>query len=147
MQIFCYKGIQADSIDELLDKISTIASSQSGFARDRLFTGLSERERISSTSIGKGVMLPHIRIDGITEDFLFFFLLKDRIKYNSPDNTDIKIVFLILSPLEKKSEYLRLVSAIVKMIKNDSIYQQISETQDIDGIKNILINNLFPRGN
>lgn len=147
MQIFCYKDIQANSIDQLLDRISTRAADQSGFAKEKILNDLSERERLSPTAIGRGVMLPHIRIDGISNDYLFLFVLKDGIQYNSPDNTEIRLVFLIISPLEKKSEYLKLVSSIVKMIKTDSIYKQISETSEPEEIKKILINHLLSKGN
>ncbi len=146
MEIYCYKDIEITSIDELIQKISEIASEVSGYEKVRIFQHLTERERLSPTAIGKGILLPHIRLENLKSDYLFFFKIKNGLRYKTPDEKDIKLVFLILSPFDRKTEYLRLVSSIVKMINNDAIYNQISTNTDTDELKRLFLVNLFIKG-
>ncbi len=146
MQIQCHRDIFAQSADDLIEKISDIASGVAGYGRDRILNSLRERESLSPTAIGKGVMLPHIRLEEIDNDYIFLIRLQKPLKYKSPDGTDISLVFFIMSPLEKKTEYLRLVSAIVKIIKNDELYARISATDDPEELKRLLLEHIAAKG-
>ncbi|MCX7944876.1 MAG: PTS sugar transporter subunit IIA [Deltaproteobacteria bacterium] len=146
MQIHCLTDITVESPDELIEKLSDVASRITGHPKDEILTSLRERERLSSTAIGKGVMLPHIRVDEIEADYIFFLKLDNPLKYVSPDGVDISFVFFIMSPLEKKTEYLRLVSSIVKMIKNESIYSQIRDVHNSEELKKVIQDNLLVKG-
>ncbi|MCX7957487.1 MAG: PTS sugar transporter subunit IIA [Deltaproteobacteria bacterium] len=147
MQIHCYRDIAAASIDELIERISGIVSEVTGYRRDLILESLKKRESLSPTAIGKGVMLPHIRLEDIEDDYIFFLRLEKGLCYKSPDGSDISFVFFIMSPLEKKGEYLRLVSAIVRMIKNDDLYNRISAITDSEELRKLLQTNLMSKGN
>ena len=43
----------------ILEKISDLLSRPSGVSRDTIFKKLYDREKLGSTSIGKGVAIPH----------------------------------------------------------------------------------------
>lgn len=146
MQLYFYKDIEANSVDELIATLSDIAGKLCGFEREKISSNLSERERISPTTIGRGVMLPHIRLEGIEEDYLIFLRLKKAFKYTSPDNKDVYLIFFILSPIERKTEYLKLLSLIVKMVKRDDILEILSSEQDEENVKRIILQNLSLRG-
>lgn len=143
MQIFCYKGLSAVSIDELLKLIAKEASVITGCKEDLLVMKLLERERLSPTAIGKGVLLPHIRLERAQEDLLLFFTLSERLRYNTPDGRDIGIVFFIVSPAEKKTEYLRLVSSIVRLIKDDDMISELISNDDTEKTKDRLYEHLL----
>ncbi len=146
MELFCYNNIEADSAEELIGKISEISSGLSGYERGIIYTGLTERERISPTAIGKGVLLPHIRLENLDKDYLFFFRLRKGITYKTPDSAEIRLVFLILSPLDKKTEYLRLISSIVKMVKNQDLYNRITAETDTENLRVLFLENLLAKG-
>lgn len=135
MQIFCYKDFNATSIDEVLRLIAREAALVTGCEESILASKLFEREKISPTAIGKGVLLPHVRLERAQEDFLLFFTLSERLKYNTPDGQDIEIVFFIVSPTEKKTEYLRLVSSIVRLIKSEDLISEIVLNSDVEKTK------------
>ena len=53
----------------ILEKISDLLSRSSGVSKDDIFKRLYEREKLGSTSIGKGVAIPHARIENIDNHF------------------------------------------------------------------------------
>lgn len=145
MQIFCYTGVSAVSIDDLLKLIGREAALITGCEEDLLVKRLLERERLSPTAIGKGALLPHIRLERAQEDLLLFFILSERLRYNTPDGQDIGIVFFIVSPAEKKTEYLRLVSLIVRLIKNEDMISELISNDDTEKMKDRLYEYLFSK--
>lgn len=146
MQIYCYQDITADSLEDLINRISDIASNVTGFNKDEIISNLKERERISPTTIGKGTLLPHIRLERVENDYLFFFRLKNTLRYKTPDDMDISLVFFIMSPAERKTEYLKLVSSIVKLIKNENLYNKVLSITNSEDLKRLLQENLLSRG-
>jgi len=146
MEIFCYKEISADSIDDLLKRISEKVSNAMSYNQEKIYLLMRERENLSPTAIGKGVILPHIRIDDITSHFIFVFVLKEEIQYTTPDGLPVRFVFCIVSPSESKTEYLRLVASIVRMLKDDNLYKQISMADDTDKIRDIVASVLTQKG-
>jgi len=146
MEIFCYKEISADSIDDLLKRISEKVSNAMSYNQEKIYLLMRERENLSPTAIGKGVLLPHIRIDDITSHFIFVFVLKEEIQYTTPDGLPVRFVFCIVSPSESKTEYLRLVASIVRMLKDDNLYKQISMADDTDKIRDIVASVLTQKG-
>ena len=49
----------------ILERLSLLLSKSSGIRTDEIFSGLYEREKLGSTSVGNGVAIPHARIKGI----------------------------------------------------------------------------------
>ncbi len=146
MLIHCLRDINADSIGDLIEKIAIISSEITKQNRDNILSGLKEREELSPTAIGKGVLLPHIRLENITDDYLFFIRLDKPLVYKSPDGINISLVFFIMSPSDRKTEYLKLVSLIAKMIKNDETYKRIMTINDQKELESFLQEHLLQKG-
>jgi|GEM_PF-2026069 PTS system nitrogen regulatory IIA component len=146
MEIFCYKDIQADSIDDLLKLISDKVSEVMGYSRDSIYELLRERESLSPTAIGRGVLLPHTRLDSITTHYILIFMLRGEIPYTTPDGSPIRLVFCIISPSDSKTEYLRLVANIVRILKEDTLYNQIFMAEDEQALKGLIADMLRSRG-
>jgi len=53
----------------ILEKAAEIFYQSSGIPKDVIFQKLYEREKLGSTSVGKGVAIPHARIENIDEIF------------------------------------------------------------------------------
>ncbi len=84
------------------------------------------REELMSTGIGLGVAIPHARLENINDIQIFVCVLKKECKdYESIDNLPVTTVFLIILPKEKHKEYIQILSAIVKDIKNNNLVADI----------------------
>ncbi len=84
---------------------------------------ISEREKLSSTGIGKGVAIPHCRISGIDTPKIACGLLHKSLDWGSPDGEKVNLLFLILSPEERPGYHLKAIRTIGATIsKNNDLY-------------------------
>lgn len=81
----------------LVDKVPGLSQE----AADELFVQLLEREKLTSTGIGKGVAIPHPRnplTQGPGEPVIVTCFLDQPIDFNSIDDRPVSVLFLLLSP-------------------------------------------------
>ncbi|MBI3265741.1 MAG: PTS sugar transporter subunit IIA [Chlamydiae bacterium] len=77
------------------------------------------RERLGSTACGAGVAIPHARIPGLKTLSVSLGISKKGIPCEASDHQPVKIFFLIVGPQENPDLYLKVLSQIVRMVKEE----------------------------
>jgi len=88
--------------------------------KNSLITKLIEREELTSTAIGNGIALPHLRKptkEIINEPKIVIGISKNGIDYNSSDKEPTHLFFLILS--DSEVVHLRILSKLSRILRND----------------------------
>ena len=104
---------------------------------DQIFTSLHNRERLGSTALGKGIALPHGRIDGLTEPIIAIAKLKVAIDYDSPDSMPIWLAVCLLVPTEANDTHLNLLATLATKFNNDEFVRAVQETATTTAIYNL----------
>ena len=63
-----------------------------------ILAGLSHRESLGSTGLGRGIALPHARLAGVAEPYIALARLRDAIPFDAVDDKPVDIVCLVLLP-------------------------------------------------
>jgi len=105
------------AIDELADLIS---SSSDGSDRDALIDDILEREYKGSTGIGKGIAIPHARTTGVKCLVGALGISRRGIDFDGDDGQPCHLVFLILAPPEESTTYLKALSAVAFIGKDEA---------------------------
>lgn len=95
--------------------------------RDFLITKLNEREELTSTSIGNGIAIPHLRKPSasiIYEPKVVIGLSPQGIDFNSPDGELTYLFFLILS--DSEVVHLRILSRLANILRNNGALEKIN---------------------
>jgi PTS system nitrogen regulatory IIA component len=87
--------------------------------REAFRKAIFERERIVSTGIGMGVAVPHAKLSGYDDFFIAVGILKNGIDWQALDNVPVRLVFMIGGPENKQTAYLRLLSNLTSLIKDE----------------------------
>jgi PTS system nitrogen regulatory IIA component len=128
--------------EEILRKIadSIINSGRiSNVISDTIYRALSDRESLGSTGFGHGIAIPHCRIAG-TDDFLVGMLITGNgVDFDSIDGEDVRIFPFVIGPESKPKEYLKLLSAIAQMLRNDSFRKEILSLHSPEQIYELII--------
>ncbi len=80
---------------------------------------LVQREKISSTGIGKGFAIPHPKNplgQQIDQSLVGTFFLQSPLDYNSPDDLPVSVIFVLLST--DSVQHLKLLSQLVRVLSN-----------------------------
>ena len=84
-----------------------------------------EREKIMSTGVGKGLAIPHCKSELVTESFASFAVLKEPLNFNSVDSIPVRLVFLLISPNEKNSLHIKLLSRISRLMNSGAFREKV----------------------
>ncbi len=85
---------------------------------------LFERESIRSTGF-KGIAIPHVRIDGITEPTIGVGLSPSGIDFDSLDNAPVNIVVLFAMPSGSDKEYLGYLARVMMSLRTAGFSQKL----------------------
>lgn len=102
---------------------------------DRLvFDKLLERERLGSTGVGKGVAIPHARIEGLPRITGFFAKLANPIDFDSVDDRPVDLVFMLLAPEEAGADHLRALASVSRLLRDDAMCNKLRLTPDVGAL-------------
>jgi PTS system nitrogen regulatory IIA component len=99
------------------------------------------RERIVSTGIGNGVAIPHAKIDSL-HDFVLTIGIhkKEGIDWNALDGAHVKVIFLIGGPSLDQKKYLKILSHLTSLLKEERFRKALFFYKDPEEILKIFKN-------
>ncbi len=90
-------------------------------SEEALYNSVVAREKEVSTAMGKGIALPHGRIEKGPAIEGVMGILRDGIDFDAPDGEPVKLIMLIVTPEEKKDMHLKVLASLSAMVRDESI--------------------------
>ncbi len=132
--------VQIQSKKRLLEFIAELFAEQNiQIEATDIFERLIERERLGSTGLGKGIALPHARVDGLKQARAAFVRLQDNIDFDAIDGQPVDLVIALLVPTNASDTHLKILAGLAQFFSNDSNCVKLRETED----KQILVETLL----
>lgn len=120
--VFLDSMSKEDVLKKLVDLVVSVKELP---ARERLHQAILDREKLVSTAIGMGVAIPHAKLPIYTDFFMSVGILQKGIDWNAPDDSLVRLVFLVGGPDTKQTEYLKLLSSITTVMRNEQLRRRI----------------------
>lgn len=118
--------IETGSKKSALEELSgLISSGDSSFSSTEIFDCLNARERLGSTGLGKGVAIPHGRLEGLSQPTAAFLQLKRGVDFDATDQKPVDLLFGLLVPSESTDEHLQILSSIAEMCSQESLLRRL----------------------
>jgi nitrogen PTS system EIIA component len=112
--------------EELLKKLVDLAASTKELpAKDRFFKAVLDREELVSTAIGMGVAIPHAKLPVYTDFFIAIGVLHKGMEWNAPDDSLVRLVFLIGGPDNRQTEYLKILSSLTIALRDEKLRKHL----------------------
>ena len=111
--IFPDETSKHDALDTIIEAICAMGVVDN---REAFCQALYERESIRSTGF-KGVAIPHVRIDEISEPTVGVGISKAGIDFDSLDNDKVNIVVLFAMPSGSDKEYLSFLAKVMMALR------------------------------
>jgi PTS system nitrogen regulatory IIA component len=128
-----HTGIGGNTVEDVLKQVVTRVPMISGVEQGILLEKLIERERLTSTGIGKGVAIPHPRnpLPGNHRDAMIVScFLDNKIDFKSIDHRPVSVLFLMVCPTVKT--HLFLLSRISFCLRDDSFIELLNSQPSPD---------------
>ncbi len=95
-----------------------------------LFELITERERLGSTGVGRGVAIPHVRTAGINQPLGVFLKLNNPIDFDSVDGQAVDLIFALLAPEDSGTDHLKALSIVSRTLKDREFCDSIKPISD-----------------
>lgn len=108
---------------------------------DRLETvrsAIFEREEMMSTGVGKGLGLPHAKTPAATETVAAFATTAEPVDFGAIDNDPIRLLLLLVGPEEHKSQHVKILGRISRLISQDDLRDRLVNAQDRETVIDVL---------
>lgn len=83
------------------------------------------REESLSTGIGKGVALPHARIEGLVQPLVVVGISPKGIDFDARDGKPANVIFLVLTPADDPLAQLEISSEIASLFRDQELIDQV----------------------
>jgi len=104
----------------LLQEISEQAATVYGLDAGEVLEALTEREKLGSTGVGRGVAIPHARFESLDRVYGFFTRLEKPVDFDSMDRQPVDLVFTILAPKKEGAEHLKALALVSRTLRSEN---------------------------
>jgi len=112
--------LQSTSHAAAIQEVASLLESHPEVANyPEFYQGLLARDRLDTTYLGHGVALPHSRTDCVRENVAAVGRSDAGIAYEE-NQPPVKLLFVLGTPKDKPDDYLKLVSALCRLIKDEA---------------------------
>ncbi|WP_068070964.1 PTS sugar transporter subunit IIA [Novosphingobium lentum] len=126
--------------EEILDQLADCFAAVYGLDRVSVLERIEEREKLGSTGFGRGVAIPHARLDNLPRPVAVFLRLSSPVQFASADGLPVDCVFGLLSPEQAGATHLQALAAISRLMRDERMHASLLAAPDAEAIYGLLVN-------
>ncbi len=130
--------LRANSKKQVLQELAKKAEELTGLNARDVFETILQRERLGSTGIGRGVAIPHGKIEGIERIHGIIARPSTPVDFESVDEEPVSLVFLLLAPENSGADHLKALALISRLVKDKALLKKLRYADDARSIYAIL---------
>lgn len=131
-------NLKATSKKQVLQDLADIAGRALDEDPANLFEKLMAREKLGSTGIGRGVAIPHAKLDETEGVSGFFARLDQPVDFDAVDDQPVDLVFLLLAPVNSSGLHLKALARISRLLRNEDLCKSLRSSNACNVIADIL---------
>ena len=132
-----FKGKSKKQVLE--EMVVHLALNKKNIDTDVLLKVLLEREKLGSTGIGRGIAIPHGKINGLENIVLVFGKSNEGIDFDSIDGKPVNLIFLLVAPSNSAGVHLKALARLTRLLKDNNFRQNLLQASDAEKMYNIII--------
>lgn len=114
----------------LFQEISELAAPTCGSSAEDLFGALQDRENLGPTGVGKGVALPHARVDSLDAVRGAFVRLEKPLSFDAVDRQPVDLVFALFAPEGAGVDHLKALALVSRTLRDAGIRTKLRANSD-----------------
>ncbi|MGU9977298.1 MAG: PTS sugar transporter subunit IIA [Candidatus Oxydemutatoraceae bacterium WSBS_2016_MAG_OTU14] len=101
---------------KVLETLARLLADNNTMLENIVLRKLVEREKLGSTCIGKGIAIPHCRIEEIDKPRIALLKTEAKITCDAPDNISVTLFIALIVPQQATEAHLQLLAQIVQIL-------------------------------
>lgn len=123
---------------DLLRRIAQLAKTSPvlrGLDEQEILTGLVEREKLSSTGVGKGIAIPHCRLKSVSDFVVGIITVPSGVDFEALDKQKVNIVIFIIAPAAEANKHVKLLSAVSQTLLMPGVTAEMLAQDTAGGLR------------
>jgi len=122
----------------LFHDLGAMAESAYGFDPTQVIEALIEREGLGPTGVGKGIALPHARLDDVQSVSGLFLRIEKPLNFESVDRQPVDLVFALLAPKNAGVDHLKALALVSRTMRDPDICAKLRANGDASTLHTLL---------
>jgi PTS system nitrogen regulatory IIA component len=131
-------ALEATSKKQALQDLSAYAAELTGLDARTIYDTLTQRERLGSTGLGRGIAIPHVKLKSMNGIVCVFARLKAPIDFDSHDGEPVDLIFLLLAPDHAGGDHLKALARISRLVREPQALERLRGAPDLASLKRAL---------
>jgi fructose-specific phosphotransferase system IIA component len=106
---------------------------------EAFFNEILQRERVSNTALGHDVAIPHARTDQCSDILVAVGRSTEGIDFEAKDGQPVRLIFLIGTPKQMVTDYLRVVGNLARLLRQDDLRQHLLTAPDAAAFVKLIV--------
>ncbi len=123
----------------LFQNIAQLMESEYGLDSAIALNALLERENLGATGVGRGVALPHARIDNLERIVGCFFKLDKAIDFDAVDRQPVDLVFALFAPQDSGVAHLKALAVVSRTLRDSGVCDKLRSNGDAGTLFEVLL--------
>lgn len=134
--VFIDQSSKHDALVELSDVLATAPQIKN---KDEFVSEILKREELMSTSVGRGLAIPHVRLSSVTDLVMAVGVCKKPLDGFQPvDDVPVSFLFMIAAAQNQHDYYLKTISYFSAKLKNNELRESIKNAETTKAIYDVL---------
>ena len=121
-----------------LQELSRRAATITGLTERRIYDVLSERERLGSTGIGRGIAVPHGKMPELAQLVGLFARLERPIAFDAIDSEPVDLIFVLLAPADAGADHLKALARVSRLLRDQPTCEKLRGTDTPEALYALL---------
>ena len=131
---------QSSKHDALVQLSEVLATAPQVKNASELTTEILKREELMSTSIGRGIAIPHVRLSSVTDLVMAVGVCKKPIEdFQTFDDQKVNLLFMIAAAYNQHAYYLQTISHFSGKLKKDDLREKIINSDSEIDVYNLIL--------
>ena len=130
--------LKVQSKKRLFQEIAHAASVHLGFDDTTALNALLTRESLGPTGVGRGIAIPHARLEDCDRVVGLFIRLESPIDFDSVDRMPVDLVFVLFAPQDAGAEHLKALARVSRTLRSEQTCAKLRSTDDPLALYSIL---------
>lgn len=126
-------GVSLNSKKEALRAVAAAARRNKALdqvSEGDIYKALKDREAMGSTGFGRGIAIPHCRLNSISNFTVGFITVPEGVKFDASDGELVYLIFFIVGPARENTRYIKVLSGIAHKLSNTELIRELIEARD-----------------
>ena len=122
----------------LFHDLGAMAETAYGCDPTEVVDALIEREGLGPTGVGKGIALPHARLQNVDQVSAMFLRLEKPLNFDAIDRQPVDLVFALLAPIDAGVEHLKALALVSRTMRSADTCATLRANSDATTLHTLL---------